>query len=329
MTEGEILLEVRDLAVQFPLPRPSWFTPRPKLHAVRGVSFQIKAGRTLALVGESGSGKTTTGMAILKLTPAHQGSVRFRGQELQDMAPASLRQLRRHMQLVFQDPYSALNPRARAGAIVREPLDLMESNMSLAARESRATSLFERVGLRPDQMSLFPHQFSGGQRQRIAIARALATHPALIVCDEPVSALDVAIQAQILNLLRQLQEEFGLAYLFISHDLGVVQFIADEIAVMYLGQIVEYAARADLFTTPRHPYSATLLEAAPSLIRRKSLGYRRQLAISGDPPSPMTLPVGCAFASRCPKAQPRCQNDPPALRDYEKGQVACHFPLAG
>ena len=232
------------------------------------------------------------------------------------------------MQVIFQDPYSSLNPRERVGAIVREPLDLMAPETTKAEREKRVQELFGLVGLRPDQMALFPHQFSGGQRQRISIARALATNPRLIVCDEPVSALDVAIQAQILNLLRRLQDEYGLSYLFISHDLGVVQFICDDIAVMYLGQIVEYADRPSLFARPRHPYTAALLAAAPSLARRKSAGYVRAAQIKGDPPSPMNIPKGCAFASRCPRAQPKCLEQQPELVHDAGGSVACHYPLA-
>ncbi len=239
----------------------------------------------------------------------------------------NMRQQRRHLQVIFQDPYSSLNPRERVGAIVREPLDLMEPETPKADRASRARELFGLVGLRPDQMALFPHQFSGGQRQRVSIARALATNPRLIVCDEPVSALDVAIQAQILNLLRRLQDDYGLSYLFISHDLGVVQFICDDIAVMYLGQIVEYADRPALFSRPRHPYTAALIAAAPSLARRKSTGYLREGAVRGDPPSPMNVPKGCAFASRCPRAQERCRDERPVLVQDGGGAVACHYPL--
>jgi peptide/nickel transport system ATP-binding protein len=239
-----------------------------------------------------------------------------------------MRQHRRHLQVIFQDPYSSLNPRERVGAIVREPLDLMMPDISKSDREKRARELFGLVGLRFDQMALFPHQFSGGQRQRVSIARALATNPRLIVCDEPVSALDVAIQAQILNLLRRLQDGHGLSYLFISHDLGVVQFICDDIAVMYLGQIVEFADRPTLFSRPRHPYTAALLSAAPSFARRKSAGYVREGAVKGDPPSPMKVPAGCAFASRCQRVQPKCTEERPILRGNAAASVACHYPLA-
>ncbi len=326
LTAPEALMDVRDLSVRFPMPRRSPFSERQHLHAVRGVSFQVKPGRTLGLVGESGSGKTTTAMAAIRLTEPTGGEVLFEGQDLMQLGAEEMRRRRRHLQVIFQDPYSSLNPRDRVGAIVREPLDLMEIGEK-AARADRVRELFGLVGLRPDQMALFPHQFSGGQRQRISIARALATNPRLIVCDEPVSALDVAIQAQILNLLRRLQDEFGLSYLFISHDRGVVQFICADIAVMYLGEIVEYADRPTLFSEPRHPYTAALLAAAPSLARRKSTGYRREGMVKGDPPSPLNLPEGCAFASRCPAAQARCLEERPMLRPVGEARVACHYPL--
>ena len=324
----ETLLDVRGLSVRFAMPRKSLFGQRPVLHAVRDVSFSLRPGRTLGLVGESGSGKTTAAMAAIRLAAAHTGSVLFDGVDLLKLDAEAMRQHRRHLQVIFQDPYSSLNPRERVGAIVREPLDLMMPDIPRPDREGRVRELFGLVGLRPDQMALFPHQFSGGQRQRISIARALATNPRLIVCDEPVSALDVAIQAQILNLLRRLQDGYGLSYLFISHDLGVVQFICDDIAVMYLGQIVEFADRPNLFSRPRHPYTAALLSAAPSLARRKSAGYVREGAVKGDPPSPLNVPTGCAFASRCPRVQPKCRDERPVLRSEAASAVACHYPLA-
>lgn len=326
MTTGT-LLDVRGLSVRFAMPRQSLLGARPTLQAVRGVSFSLRPGRTLGLVGESGSGKTTTAMAAIRLVAAWSGSVMFDGVDLLNLDPEAMRQRRRHLQVIFQDPYSSLNPRERVGVIVREPLDLMTPEMSKFDREERVRELFGLVGLRPDQMALFPHQFSGGQRQRISIARALATNPRLIVCDEPVSALDVAIQAQILNLLRRLQDDYGLSYLFISHDLGVVQFICDDVAVMYLGQIVEFADRPSLFARPRHPYTAALLSAAPSLARRKSAGYVREGAVKGDPPSPLNIPKGCAFASRCPRAQSKCREERPVLQGHVDNAVACHYPL--
>ncbi len=319
------LLDVQDLTVRFALPRPSMFGPRPHLEAVRQVSFKLQPGRALGIVGESGSGKTTTAMATIRLVNAAGGKVLFEGEDLLDLDDEAMRRRRRDMQLIFQDPYSSLNPRARVADIVREPLDLMQIG-DPGERDERVRELFALVGLRPDQMSLFPHQFSGGQRQRISIARALSTHPKLLVCDEPVSALDMAIQAQILNLLRRLQTELGLSYLFISHDLGVVRHVCDDVAVMYLGKIVEEAPRDRLFDMPQHPYTQALLSAAPSLARRKSKGYVRPLMVSGDPPSPINLPPGCAFAGRCPKAQAVCRETQPELTDAGDTRVACHFP---
>ena len=316
------LLQVENLTVRFPMPKTSLFAPRQYLEAVRDVSFDLPEGRTLGIVGESGSGKTTTAMAAVRLTGPATGAVRFEGDDLFQLDDEGMRARRRDMQVIFQDPYSSLNPRDRVSHIVKEPLDLLGGVDSDAEKSERVRELFALVGLRPDQLNLFPHQFSGGQRQRISIARALATHPKLIVCDEPVSALDVAIQAQILNLLARLQEQFGLSYLFISHDLGVVRQVCDEIAVMYLGRIVEQAPRAALFAKPRHPYTQALLDAAPSLARRKSAGGAKRQQLKGDPPSPINPPPGCAFAERCPRAHAKCRDQRPELTDG----VACFFP---
>lgn len=318
------LLDVRDLTVRFGLPKPSMFAPQPYLEAVRQVSFTLEQGKALGIVGESGSGKTTTAMAAIRLTDAWSGEILFEGEDLLKLDDEAMRQRRRDVQLIFQDPYSSLNPRARVADIVREPLDLMEIGTP-EERRDRVRELFALVGLRPDQLNLFPHQFSGGQRQRISIARALTTNPKLLVCDEPVSALDVAIQAQILNLLAKLKRELGLSYLFISHDLGVVRHVCDEVAVMYLGKIVEHGSSNDLFENPQHPYTQALLSAAPSLARRKSKGYVRPLKVSGDPPSPINPPKGCAFAERCPKAQSVCKETPPELVAQGPSKVACHF----
>ncbi|MFU8862431.1 MAG: ABC transporter ATP-binding protein [Rhodobacterales bacterium] len=320
-----VLLDVQDLTVQFALPRQGLFGPRPVLEAVRQVSFTLEQGRALGIVGESGSGKTTAAMATIRLVEAASGKVIFQGEDLLQLGDEAMRKRRRDVQLIFQDPYSSLNPRARVADIVREPMDLMEIGTP-EERRARVTELFRLVGLRPDQLSLFPHQFSGGQRQRISIARALTTNPKLLVCDEPVSALDVAIQAQILNLLARLKAELGLSYLFISHDLGVVRHVCDDVAVMYLGKIVEMAPREALFDAPQHPYTQALLSAAPSLARRKSRGYVRPVKISGDPPSPINPPKGCAFAERCPKAQEVCRRVQPLLEPRGPTQVACHFP---
>ncbi|MCM2563307.1 ATP-binding cassette domain-containing protein [Lutimaribacter sp. EGI FJ00015] len=319
------LLDVQDLTVRFAMPRPSFFAPRPYLEAVRQVSFRLEAGHALGIVGESGSGKTTTAMAAIRLVEAASGKVVFDGQDLLQLSDEDMRQRRRDVQLIFQDPYSSLNPRARVADIVREPMDLMEIGTA-DERHDRVEELFKLVGLRPDQLSLFPHQFSGGQRQRISIARALTTNPRLLVCDEPVSALDVAIQAQILNLLARLKTELNLSYLFISHDLGVVRHVCDDVAVMYLGKIVEMGSRDALFDNPQHPYTQALLAAAPSLARRKSRGYVRPLKISGDPPSPLNPPKGCAFADRCPRVQDVCRQVQPELETVSSHQAACHFP---
>ncbi|MCY4335837.1 MAG: ATP-binding cassette domain-containing protein [Litoreibacter sp.] len=319
------LLEVRDLTVQFALPRPGLFAPKTHLEAVRSVSFSLEKGHALGIVGESGSGKTTTAMATIRLTAALGGQVLFKGSDLLKLSDEEMRQRRRDVALIFQDPYSSLNPRARVADIVREPMDLMGIG-TRDERQARVVELFELVGLRPDQLNLFPHQFSGGQRQRISIARALTTNPRLLVCDEPVSALDVAIQAQILNLLDRLKTELGLSYLFISHDLGVVRHVCEDVAVMYLGKIVEAAPCDALFDAPLHPYTQALLSAAPSLARRKSKGYVRPLKLTGDPPSPLNPPKGCAFAERCPKAQDLCRQTQPELSVQGATQVACHFP---
>jgi peptide/nickel transport system ATP-binding protein len=316
------VLAVRDLKVHFPLSR-GLFGPRRVVHAVDGISFEVTRGKTLGIVGESGSGKTTAALAAMRLVDVTAGSIRLEGEEISTLSGSALRKARRRIQMIFQDPYSALNPRTRARDLVREPLDLMEIGTP-AERDARVRELFAQVGLRPDQMSLYPHQFSGGQRQRLGIARALSTKPDVIVCDEPVSALDVAIQAQILNLLVKLQSDHGLSYLFISHDLGVVQHICDDIAVMYLGEIVERASRERLFENPMHPYTWALIASVPRVGRRRR-GHER-IKISGDPPSPINLPKACRFASRCPFAIDRCRGEAPALRTLANGHsVRCHL----
>lgn len=322
--DNDVLLDVQHLKIHFQLPRKNIFAKASKVHAVDDVSFQVRRGTTLGIVGESGSGKTTTALAVMRLTPVTDGSMHLGDTDLVALEGEALRKTRSRMQIIFQDPYSSLNPRVRAGAIVREPMDLMNIGAP-GDREGLVGELFKKVGLRPEQQALFPHQFSGGQRQRIGVARALATQPELVVCDEPVSALDVAIQAQILNLLRSLQAEFGLTYLFISHDLGVVQYMCDEIAVMYLGQIVEQADRISLFTEPLHPYTWALLSAVPSAdpaVRDRADRVR----LVGDPPSPIDPPPGCRFAGRCPFAEARCVAETPSLRTIRSGHaVACHL----
>lgn len=321
---SDILLQVDGLTVRFAVKRGAGIGRKSYLYAVDDVSFEIKRGQTLAVVGESGSGKTTTALAVARLVNAHRGSVKLDGQDFLKLRGEQLRKLRAKMQFIFQDPYSSLNPRLRAERIVREPLDSLNA-IPKSERQAVVDELFAAVGLRPEQRRLFPHQFSGGQRQRIGIARALATRPELVICDEPVSALDVAVQAQILNLLRRLQKDFGLTYLFISHDLGVVQHMCDSIAVMYMGKIVEHADRLNLFNNPLHPYTSALLSAVPSVDKQRRANTRKIL-IPGDPPDPINPPAGCRFANRCPAAQSVCTEQSPPLRVVAAGhKVACHL----
>ncbi|HZP89026.1 MAG TPA: ABC transporter ATP-binding protein [Burkholderiales bacterium] len=321
------MLSVRGLKVHFNVRRHGVFGRRDRVRAVDGLDFDVSAGRTLALVGESGSGKTTTALAVMRLVPITEGTIRLGDDEISALTPQRLRAIRRRFQIVFQDPYSSLNPRQRAGDIVRTPIDLMGIGTP-SEREQRVAELFAAVGLRPEQRFLFPHQFSGGQRQRINIARALATQPDLVVCDEPVSALDVAIRAQILNLLRKLQSDLGLTYLFISHDMAVVEYMCDDVAVMYLGQIVERASRLAFFRQPLHPYSVVLMSAVPSIRGARARAARR-VRLSGDPPSPIDLPAGCRFSNRCPAVADRCRREAPELREVAPAHwVRCHFASA-
>ncbi len=317
------LLEVRDLARHYPVQGGWWRAPAQVIRAVDGVSFTVHAGETLALVGESGCGKTTTGRAILRLVEPTRGSVRFDGHDVLALAREPLRQLRRHMQIVFQDPFGSLNPRLTIGAAIREGL-LVHELAQGAEADRRVEQLLEEVGLRGEHASRYPHEFSGGQRQRVGIARALAVEPKFIVCDEPVSALDVSVQAQVVNLLRDLQRDRGLAYLFIAHDLAVVSHMADRVAVMYLGRIVELAPRAALFATPRMPYTQALLSAVP--VPRPGRAPRR-IVLGGDPPSPANPPSGCVFHPRCPHPakDARCTREVPLLAEKSPGHwVACH-----
>ena len=317
-----VLLRVEDLVVHFTLGK-SVFGSAATVHAVDGVSFAIAKGSTFGIVGESGSGKSTTAQAIMRLVPATSGSVRLDGHDLLALRDGRLREARRAMQMIFQDPFSALDPRRRAGDLIAEPMRLLEGASASQAR-ARVPALLAAVGLPPSAGTLYPHQFSGGQRQRLCIARALATSPDLIICDEAVSALDVAIQAQILNLLARLQAERGLAYLFISHDLGVVQHICDTVAVMYLGEIVEQAPNATFFAAPLHPYSWSLVTAAlPAGPLRTTLKGR--YLVQGEPPSPLDPPPGCRFATRCRFAVERCRVDRPPLAAVAPDHlVACH-----
>jgi oligopeptide/dipeptide ABC transporter ATP-binding protein len=316
------VLQIDGLKKHFPVRKGLLRRAAGLVYAVDDVSFTIASGETLGLVGESGCGKTTVGRSILRLIEPTAGTIRVDGRDITHLSKAELRPFRKEMQIIFQDPFSSLNPRMRAGDIVAEPLRI-HGSASRKARRERAAQLFERVGLRTPQMDNYPHQFSGGQRQRIGVARALALNPKLIICDEPVSALDVSIQAQVINLLMDLQRDLGLSYLFISHNLAVVEHISHRIAVMYLGRIVEYTDKTTLFTRPLHPYTEALLAAVP--VPDPAI-KRTKRVVQGDVPSPLKPPPGCHFHTRCPYAIERCRMEPPALREVEPGHhVACHL----
>ncbi|MSO76727.1 MAG: dipeptide ABC transporter ATP-binding protein [Alphaproteobacteria bacterium] len=316
------VLDVRGLKKHFPVRKGVFGRIAGQVYAVDGVSFTIESGQTLGLVGESGCGKSTAGKSIAKLIDPTEGEVMIEGERIDHLSRRAIRPFRRRIQFVFQDPYSSLNPRLNAGEIVAEPL-INFRNGGGGNIKQKVAELFPKVGLKAEQMERFPHEFSGGQRQRIGIARALALNPALIICDEPVSALDVSVQAQVINLLMDLQAEFGLSYLFIAHDLAVVEHIAHRVAVMYLGRIVEIADKRELFKQPLHPYTEALLSAVPV----PTPGARsRRIVLQGDVPSPITRPPGCHFHTRCPYAEVRCKVEPPALRETAPGRmVACHL----
>ena len=316
------VLAVQNLSKRFPVQRGFLRRTVAEVHAVDGVSFEVQAGETLCVVGESGCGKSTLAKLILRLIEPSGGHIIIEGKDVTTLSPEAMRSVRQRVQMVFQDPYSSLNPRLSAEDIVTEPIENFH-RLSAAARRSHAVTLLERVGLRGDVLSRMPFEFSGGQRQRLGIARALSLRPSLISADEPVSALDVSVQAQVLNLMADLQEEYGLAYLFISHDLGVVEHIAHRIAVMYLGRFVELASRDALFASPQHPYSEALIAAAPLPNPR---ARKTRPIIEGEVPSPMNPPSGCAFHPRCPYAVAHCRNEAPALRRLDDGRlVACHL----
>ncbi len=327
------LLAVEGLKKYFPIHTGVFSRVSGQVYAVDGVSFHIERGETLGLVGESGCGKSTVGRTLLKLLEPTAGKILVRGRDITDLDPAQMLPYRRHMQMIYQDPYASLNPRMSAGEIVGEPLVIHRVDSPKERRE-RVAALFERVGLRPELMHAFPHEFSGGQRQRIGIARALALNPELIVGDEPVSALDVSIQAQIINLLMDLQDEFKLSYLFVAHDLAVVEHISDRVAVMYLGRIVEMTDKTGLFEMPLHPYTEALLSAVP--IPKARAKSRKRVILKGDVPSPINPPSGCHFHARCAYAMTRCRSEAPLLREVKPGHwAACHlhdggvrFPLA-
>lgn len=321
---GAPLLEITDLVKHFPIKSGVLFDREvAQVHAVDGVSLVLDEGETLGLVGESGCGKSTLCRAVLQLVRPTSGSVRFEGRELVGLSPRELRPLRRQMQMIFQDPFASLNPRKRIGQIIGEPMEL-HGLADGAELKRRVQDLLDRVGLQAEHYNRFPHEFSGGQRQRLGIARALGLQPRLIIADEPVSALDVSVQAQIINLLEDLQSEFGLSYLFVAHDLGVVRHVSDRVAVMYLGKVVENAPAAELYERPRHPYTRALLSAVPVPDPRKNAG-RHRVPLTGDVPSPIDPPPGCRFHTRCALATDICRTTEPALAQDGSGhQVACH-----
>ena len=324
---GAPLLEVTDLVKNFPI-KSGVLIDREvgRVSAVDGVSLTVREGETLGLVGESGCGKSTLCRAILQLIEPTSGSVRFDGQELVGRSPRQLRPLRRQMQMIFQDPFASLNPRKRVGQIIGDPMRF-HGLADGADVKRRVQELLDRVGLQAEHYNRYPHEFSGGQRQRIGIARALALQPRLIIADEPVSALDVSVQAQIINLLEDLQREFGMAYVFVAHDLGVVRHVSDRVAVMYLGKIVEESDSASLYARPRHPYTNALLSAVPIPDPRKNFA-RQRITLEGDVPSPIDPPPGCRFHTRCASATDVCRRDEPLLVTDAAGHwVACHHPL--
>jgi len=323
---SEVLLSVRDLKVHFPVPGRRLLSPVRTLRAVDGVSFDLMQGETLGVVGESGCGKSTLARGILQLVPPVAGSVMLLGDDLTRLDKRALRAHRRDLQIIFQDPLASLNPRMTVNEIISEPLQTHFPAMGEVERKERVRAIMAKVGLLPNQINRYPHEFSGGQCQRIGIARALVLEPKLIICDEPVSALDVSIQAQIVNLLMDLQSEMGLTLIFIAHDLSVVRHISHRVMVMYLGRVAELADRDHIYASPRHPYTRALIDAVP--IPDPRLERSKQgTVVKGDLPSPMDPPSGCAFRTRCPLAQARCTAETPELRRVGDSEVACHFPL--
>ncbi len=330
-SKGDLLLEVQDVAKYFPVRNNALFNrAQASVKAVDGVSLSLRVGETLGVVGESGCGKSTLARLIAALHPVTSGRIRFKGREITTLDRRHMRPLRRSIQMVFQDPYGSLNPRRRVGSILSDPF-AVHTQMSRAEMREQVRDLMSRVGLSPEHYNRFPAEFSGGQRQRIGIARALALRPDLIICDEPVSALDVSIQAQIINLLEDLQDEFMLTYIFIAHDLSVVRHVSDRIAVMYLGKIVETGPVEEIYSSSRHPYTASLLSAVPVADRAFKNGRKARVILSGDVPSPQNPPTGCRFHPRCPKAQAICSSAEPPLEQKPGDPVghltACHFPV--
>ncbi|MGE7915465.1 ABC transporter ATP-binding protein [Lysinibacillus xylanilyticus] len=320
MTKKEVLLEINHLKAYFPVKRKSMKEEKKVIKAVDDISIEIFRGETLGIVGESGSGKSTFGRTILKLVEPTSGEILYKGQPIQHLKGNRLQTYRNQMQMIFQDPFASLNPRMRIGAIIEEPMKL-QLTLTKEQRKERVKELLHKVGLSEDAMQKFPHEFSGGQRQRIGIARALAIHPEFIIADEPVSALDVSVQSQVLNLMMDLQDEFHLTYLFISHDLSVVKHISDRVAVLYLGRVVEIGTKKELFANPLHPYTQALLSAIPVVNFDKP---RQEISLQGELPNPMNPPIGCVFHTRCPFVMERCHQERPILQEKNKDQrVAC------
>jgi oligopeptide transport system ATP-binding protein len=324
MAENKSLVSVQHLVKYFLLPKSLFSLEQKVVKAVDDVSFEVYQGETLGLVGETGCGKTTTARTILQLYRPTSGKILFDGVELVGLPENDLRKMRRRMQMIFQDPYASLNPRMTVGAIISAPLDV-HTDMNKAEKQNRVQELLKIVGLNPDFVNRYPHEFSGGQRQRIGIARALALNPDLVICDEPISSLDVSIQAQVVNLLEELQDRLGLTYIFVAHDLSMVRHISDRIVVMYLGKVVELADRNEIYLRPLHPYTKALMSAVPIPNPDKARN-RKRIILAGDIPSPMSPPVGCNFNTRCPIAAEKCFKDEPEYREISPDHfVACHF----
>ncbi|MBS5588511.1 MAG: dipeptide ABC transporter ATP-binding protein [[Clostridium] spiroforme] len=318
---SEPILKVKGLKVHFPV-SGGFLAKKQIVKAVDGVDFEIAEGETFGLVGESGCGKSTTGVALVKIYEPTAGSVIFEGEDITKIRGTKLKKFRQDMQMIFQDPYASLNPRMTVGEIIREPMDIHGILNSKEERENRVRELLEIVGLKPDHIRRYPHEFSGGQRQRIGIARTLALNPKFIVCDEPISALDVSIQAQVINLLEKIQKEMGIAYLFIAHDLSMVKHISDRIGVMYLGNIVEVGEADDVYHNPLHPYTQALLSSVP-IPDPKTARVKKRIVLEGELPSPIDPPSGCVFRTRCPKATERCAKEKPTLKNVGNRKVAC------
>ena len=322
----EDILKVEDLQIHFPVMKGVLFKKQvATVKAVDGVSFSVKRGETLGVVGESGCGKSTTGLALMHMLETTGGRIMFEGQDVTSFNRSQVKQFRRRVQMVYQDPYGSLNPRMKVKDIIGEPLEVHGLAKDRAQYDKRVADLLRMVGLLPDMAERYAHEFSGGQRQRIGIARALALEPSLIVCDEPVSALDVSIQAQVINIFKDLQKRLGLTYVFIAHDLAVVRHISDRIAVMYLGRVVEIASREDLYSNPKHPYTQALLSAVPEA-DVDAEHQKKRIVLKGEVPSPMRVPSGCRFHTRCPAAMDKCRTQDPAMSQHGEGHaVACHL----